>query len=114
MSSAQGHSTPTTLTEGPEEHVEGQQIRREDRVERHQERLAEPTPEPRPEPRPEPELQQEPKNQREPVPQREPQPVASTSFIKPPDQPPEIPPKDRDLENRLSVDPTSLHSISTG
>ena len=161
MSSAQGHTSTPTPTEGPEgEHVEVvQQVQRRDPVEQHQERAAEPElerepknqsdpkprqeakphqePKPRQEPepvtsssysqppgqppeapQPEPQIQQDPKPRqmpeprKDPKPRQEPEPVASPSYSRPPEQPPETPPKDRDLERRLSVDPTFFFSGS--
>ena len=97
MSSAQGHSSPPTLTEGPEEgYVEGQQIQQEVQIERLQESPV----------GPEPQLQSGPQPEHEP--QQEVERIASSSHPRVVDQPPQTPPKDRNSEGRLSVNSTFL------
>src|ERR1700753_2328675 len=83
MSSVQGYSPPPTLTEEPDvEHVEDQGTQQGDHAEQPQARPIEPEPEP------------------------ESEPIASSSRLRVLDRPPRIPPKDRDSEGRLSVNPT--------
>ena len=89
MSSVQGYSPPPTLTEEPDvEHVEDQGTQQGDHAEQPQERPVEPEPE------------------SESETQQESEPIASSSRLRVLDRPPRIPPKDRDSEGRLSVNPT--------
>ena len=123
MSSAQDVGTPRVLTKEPEEGLaERQEVQEEDQREEHQgssvgtESRPQRQPQPEPQPRYEPQTELEPQKEVAPPQEIEPQqrvePVASTSFSQVPDQPPQTPPKDRDSEGRLSVDPTFFVGFS--